>query len=136
MRIGSAWTARGRPPAGFFTRRTAEAWLRGVLNQPRAGTLRGLVRTGVSFAEAAEKYLTWLEVDRERKPSTLRDYRSILKKHLLPTSGAVLIEDVSPAQIEGWRLELNPALANRTKIRSSRCSTGSSNVPGRRTACG
>lgn len=26
-RIGPAWTERGRPPAGYFTKRTADAWL-------------------------------------------------------------------------------------------------------------
>src|SRR5439155_14577663 len=59
--------------AGYFTKRPAQEWLREVLGQARAGTLPGLVRTGVTFAEAAEEYLSWLEVDRERKPSTLRD---------------------------------------------------------------
>jgi integrase len=88
-----------------------------VLDQARAGTLPGLVRTGMTFAEAAEQYLTWLEVDRERKPSTLRDYRSILRTHLLPAFGDIVIEDLTPAQIEHWRLELDPALANRTKIK-------------------
>jgi hypothetical protein len=53
-RIGPAWTERGRPPAGFFTRRTAEDWLRGVLDQARAGSLPGLVRTGVPFAYGPE----------------------------------------------------------------------------------
>ena len=41
--IGPAWTERGRPPAGYFTKRTAEAWLRDVLDQARAGTLPGMV---------------------------------------------------------------------------------------------
>jgi integrase len=39
--IGPAWTARRRPKAGFFTKRTAEAWLDSVLSQARAGTLPG-----------------------------------------------------------------------------------------------
>ncbi len=30
-RIGPAWTRRGRPDPGFFTKRTAEDWLRAVL---------------------------------------------------------------------------------------------------------
>jgi hypothetical protein len=45
-RVGPAWTERGRPPAGYFTRRTAEAWLRDVLDQARRGTLPGLIRSG------------------------------------------------------------------------------------------
>jgi hypothetical protein len=37
--LGPAWTARGRPPAGYFTKRTAEAWLRRVLADAAVGTL-------------------------------------------------------------------------------------------------
>ena len=49
-RIGPAWTGRGRPAAGYFTKRTAEAWLSDVLDQARRGTLPGAVRTGATFA--------------------------------------------------------------------------------------
>jgi hypothetical protein len=34
-KLGPAWTERGRPPGGWFTKRTAEAWLREVLDQAR-----------------------------------------------------------------------------------------------------
>jgi integrase len=44
-RVGPAWTHRGRPAAGFFTKRSAEDWLRAVLDQARAGTLPGMGRT-------------------------------------------------------------------------------------------
>jgi hypothetical protein len=37
-----------------------------------------MVRTGATFADAVAEYLRWLEQDRQRKPSTLRDYRSII----------------------------------------------------------
>jgi hypothetical protein len=49
-RIGPAWTARGRPAPGFFTKRTAEAWLSEVLEQARRGELAGMVRTGATAA--------------------------------------------------------------------------------------
>src|SRR4051812_47277623 len=38
-KIRPAWTERGRPPAGWFTRRGAEEWLRAVLDQARRGTM-------------------------------------------------------------------------------------------------
>src|SRR4051794_20350432 len=63
-KIGPAWTERGRPPAGWFTRRGAEDWLRSVLDQARRGTLPGMVRTGASFADAAAEYLRYIEHDR------------------------------------------------------------------------
>ena len=118
-KIGPAWTQRGRPPRGFHTKRTAEAWLADVIDQARRGTLPGLIRTGATFADAAAEYLTWLEVDRDRKPSTLRDYGSILRTHLLPAFGHVALEDLTPAMLERWRLTLGAdrPIANRTKIK-------------------
>jgi integrase len=101
-RLGPAWTERGRPAAGYLTKRTAEDWLRNTLDEARRGSLPGLVRTGVTFAEASEEYLRWLRVDRDRKPSTLRGYRSILRRHLLPAFGDVLLEDITrPASSVG-----------------------------------
>ena len=54
--IGPAWTERGRPRAGYSTKRTAEAWLREVLDQARSGTLPGMVRTGATFADACAEF--------------------------------------------------------------------------------
>ena len=34
-KLGPAWTERGRPPVGYYTKRTAEAWLREVLDEAR-----------------------------------------------------------------------------------------------------
>src|SRR3954451_1708058 len=77
-KLGPAWTERGRPPAGYFTKRTAEAWLRDTLDSARRGTLPGLVRTGTRFADAAEEWLRYVEHDRDVKPSTLTDCRSVV----------------------------------------------------------
>src|SRR5215210_2452949 len=64
--IGPAWTGRGRPPAGFFTKSTAEAWLRSTLAQAAEGTLPGMVRTGATVADACAEYLRFIEKDRAR----------------------------------------------------------------------
>jgi integrase len=123
---GPVWYAKYRLPDGrqvkrsigpvsCVSRRQAEGWLHRVLDEARAGTLPGMVRTGVSFAEACEEYLHWLEVDRQRKPSTLRDYRSILRAHLLPYFADVLVEDITEAHCEAWQRQLE--MGNRTKIK-------------------
>jgi integrase len=118
-KLGPAWTERGRPAAGYFTKRTAEAWLREVLDEARRGVLVGLVRTGVRFAEAADDYLLWLEFERDRKPSTLRGYRTIVRGHLLPAFGDVLLEDLTPERLERWAASLGSdrPLSNASKIR-------------------
>ena len=71
-KLGLAWSERGRPPAGYFTKRLAEDWLRELLDQARRGTLPGMVRTGATFADAAAEFLRYAEHDRALKPSTLR----------------------------------------------------------------
>src|SRR5215203_3085467 len=72
--LGPAWTDRGRPPAGYYTKRTAEAWLRATLAEASAGLLPGMVQTGATVADACAEYLRHIARDRARKPSTLRDY--------------------------------------------------------------
>jgi integrase len=105
-RIGPAWSERGRPPAGCFTKRLAEDWLRDVLHQARRGTLAGMVRTGATFADAAAEFLRYAEQDRSLKPSTLRGYRSIVDAHLLPAFGSQRLEDITAAEVEQWRSRL------------------------------
>ena len=52
--------------------------------------------------------------DRERKPSTLRDYRSTLNSRLLPAFGEHPIEAITTEEIERWRQSLD-GLSNRSK---------------------
>jgi integrase len=113
--IGPAWTERGRPRAGFFTKRTAQVWLRDVLDQAHAGTLPGMVRTGVTFADACAEYLRYVEHDLDRKPSTVGDYRSAIRAHLVPAFGSLRLEDVTADRIESWKATLR--VGNRTKIK-------------------
>src|SRR3954452_19367432 len=58
-KIGPGWSERGRPPAGYFTKRLAEDWLRDLLDEARRGTLPGMVRTGATFVDAAAEYLRY-----------------------------------------------------------------------------
>jgi integrase len=119
--LGPAWTGRGRPPAGYFTKRTAEDWLVEFLDEARRDAAAGFVSTGVTFAEAAEEYLRFAEEDRGCKPSTIRGYRSQLNAHLLPAFGTKRIEDITEREIERWRAGITgsrsarPVLSNKTK---------------------
>ena len=122
-RLGPVWTAKGRPPDGYFTERTAKAALEATLTDARRGTLPGLVRTGATFNDAAEE---WYQHGTEEggprgpwKPSTRRDYRSVLNVHLLPAFADLRLEDLTARKIESWRRERMQAnkLTRRTAIK-------------------
>jgi integrase len=115
-RLGPAWTERGRPPAGYFTKRLAEKWLRSVLEEARRGTLPGMVRTGATFADAAAEWLRYVEHDRGRKPSTVAGYQVIVRSQLLPVFGDLPLESITTSMIEAWLGSLaHQAASTRTK---------------------
>jgi integrase len=103
-KLGPAWTQRGRPSAGYFTKRTAQAWLDETLSEARRGELAGMVRTGVTFAQAAEEWLRYVEQERACKPSTVKDYRN-MSRVLGETFGDEPIEDITTEAIERWKAD-------------------------------
>ncbi len=70
--------------------------------------------SGATFADAAAEWLRFIEQDRERKPSTIRDYRAAVRSRLLPAFGAMAIEEVTTERVEQWRTSLG-SLSNRSK---------------------
>jgi integrase len=120
-KLGPAWTGRGRPSAGYFTKRLAEDWLRDTLDGARRGTLPGLFRTGATFADAAAEWLRYVSEDRDVKPSTLTDYRSVADR-LVDVFGSLPVEEVTAQRIEDWRAGLGSdrarPLTNRTRNKS------------------
>jgi hypothetical protein len=86
-RLGPAWSGRGRPPEGYFTRKTAEDALQAILTDARRGQLPGAVTTGATFADAAAEWLRYVEYDRKRRASTIQDYRNVVRHSLLPEFG-------------------------------------------------
>jgi integrase len=114
-KLGPAWSERGRPPAGHFTKRLAEDWLRETLQQARAGTLPGLVRTHATIADAAAEYLRYIEHDRNRKPSTVAGYRWLIDAQILPGLGSRAVESVTNEDIEAWFAGLDGKPSSRTK---------------------
>jgi integrase len=102
-RLGPAAPERARPPAGHFTRRLAEDWLRDELDRERRRAIPGTVLIGATFADAAAEYLRYAEQERGCKPSTLRDYRSRINSRLLPEFGDRRLEEITSRDIERWR---------------------------------
>ncbi len=77
-----------------------------------------MTRTGATFADAVAEYMRWLEHDRARKPSTLRDYESIIRAHLLPAFGDERLEDITTDQVEAWSSRLaGSGMGNRTRLK-------------------
>jgi integrase len=105
-RLGPAWKGHGRPPAGHFTGKTAEARLQEVLADARRGRLDGAVRSGATFADASAEWLRYVEHDRKRRPSTVADYRGVIAHALDPAFGTLPLEQVTSERIDGYRSRL------------------------------
>ena len=101
-KIGPAWTDRGRPAAGYYTKRTAQAWLDEVMLQARRGELPGMVETGATLADAVAEWLRYCEHDRAIKPSTLSEYRNTANR-ILRDLGDRRLEDVTTEMRERWK---------------------------------
>jgi integrase len=101
-RLGRVWTKRTRPPAGHLTRGMAEARLQAILAGDDA--LVNITPSHVTFKEACDELLRYLEHDKQRKRSTIRDARSTINAHLLDEFGEdTPIEDITTADIGAYR---------------------------------
>lgn len=61
----------------------------------------------MTFAAACDDYLAHKEANRHLKPTTLRDYASIIKAHLVAPFGDLQIEDLTTDMVEDWKLTLD-----------------------------
>ena len=68
-----------------------------------AGTLPGMVRTGVTFARPSEEWVRYCAVDRACKPSTMVGYRHKVSRVLAPVLGELVLEEITAPAIEAWR---------------------------------
>src|SRR5829696_5526166 len=106
--LGPAWTERGRPPEGFYTRKTAEAELRRLLTDAERGQLPAAAkRTGRTFGDACDEWLRYVEHEKQRAPSTLRDYRNAVECYLTPAFGAdTPVEAIRTEDVDAFRERL------------------------------
>ena len=107
-RLGPAWSGNGRPPAGYFTKRTAQTALRQFLTDADRGVLPEIGRRGdaVTVEDAANEWLRYVEHERTVKPATLADYKSAVKTHIIPAFGDRRIEQVTKRSVETWQTQL------------------------------
>lgn len=73
-----------------------------------------MVRSRARFAEAADEWLHYVEHDRQRKQSTITDYKHMVSR-LKAALGSLRLADITPERLEAYRDELaGRGLANRT----------------------
>lgn len=60
----------------------------------------------MSFAAAAAEWLRYVEHDRKRRPSTVRDYRIVVHNVLLPVFGEAPLEAITSSHIDAFRSRL------------------------------
>jgi integrase len=116
-RIGPHWSQRGTaPPPGYFTKRTAQAWLDSTLAKARLGEFGGIASTHETVADAVNEWLGYVELDRQRKPSTLVDYRHMANR-IKADLGKRRTDRVTAELIEDYRDELvRQGLSHRTVL--------------------
>lgn len=117
-RLGPAWTERSAPPAGHYTRRTAEAELHAILTDARRGSLPGALGMA-TFSDAAAEYLRFVRDVRQIDANTVDDYRGVIDGYLLAEFGEASIEAITPDAIDAYkeRLIAEGKLSNRTIVR-------------------
>jgi integrase len=104
-RLGLNWEAKGPPPPGYLREKDAKARLAAILTDARRGAIEQ-VRTGITFERVAQDWLAWGVRERDWKPSTVSDNRSVVNAHLLPAFGPKRVERITAEDIETWRDEL------------------------------
>ena len=65
-----------------------------------------LGQSGVTVDQAIDEWLRYIEFDRRRKRSTVKDYRGTANHALRPRLGKLPIEEVTTATIDAYREEL------------------------------
>jgi integrase len=106
--LGKVWTGRGKPAAGYLTKRTAQQALDEILADARRGQLLPPLRPsgGVSFADAAAEWLRYVEHARRRRPSTVRDYRIVVDRVLVPALGEAPLAAITSGHVDAFRAAL------------------------------
>jgi integrase len=111
--LGPLYEGRGPVPEGHWTRRQAEARLREVLvDMGRDDDGPG---SNVTLGSAVRAFLRYLQAERERSPSTVRDYRNALRSRVLPFLGeGSPVAAIGPDDLDALRGHLLGQVSRRT----------------------
>lgn len=102
--LGKVWAGRGRPAAGYLTKQGARQLLDELLVDARkTGPAAARRDHDVSFEDAAREWLRYVEFDRGRRASTMRDYRRTVEQVFLPIFGDLPLRAVTSELIDNYR---------------------------------
>jgi integrase len=106
--IGRVWSGSGRPRPGYLAKQQAHRVLDEILAEARRVGPGARRRVGdqPTFADAAAEWLRYVEFDRKRRASTLRDYRQVIDNALLPVFGTVPLAQLTSEMIDAYRQHL------------------------------
>lgn len=95
-----------KPDSSYLTPADAEQLLRELLSAaPRkAADPHGLGASARTFGAACEAWLAYVEHEKDRRPSTVDDYRNSVRRYLIPEFGAATpLWTISTRQIDAFR---------------------------------
>ena len=105
--LGKVWTGRGRPGEGYLTKQGAQQLLDEILVEARkAGPVASRRSHDVTFADAAAEWPRYVEFDRKRRATTMRDYRRMVDQVLVPIFGDLPLRAVSSELIDAFHVHL------------------------------
>jgi integrase len=115
-RLGRVWSKRTRPPAGYLTHSMADARLEAILAGDDPLVNVEPPRAVVTFGQACDEHLRYLEHDKQRKRTYVRDARSTINAHLVPEFGRETpVDEIATEAIEDYRDRLlGGGLSHRT----------------------
>ena len=90
-------------PSTFLSRTDADRWLSVVEAELVQGTWLDPVAGQVPVAEYGER---WINERPGLAPKTLVLYEGLLRLHIAPKLGGLVVADVTPARVRSWRKEL------------------------------
>ena len=107
-KLGPAWTKRSRPAEGYITRAQAELQLAEILaGRNHEVAVEPAPGDDVTFGQACREWMRYVEFDRKRRPSTIRDYRREIEKRLIPAFGEdTPLSQITTAEIEAFREQM------------------------------
>jgi integrase len=104
--LGRAWRKKSSAPDGYLTKRAAEQRLAQLADEEEDGRALGRRVGNISFGQAARSWLSYVEHDRKRAASTVRDYRNAVERVFLPEFGEdAPLHRLDADRFERWRVE-------------------------------